>query len=120
MSYQDSVPVVATAAIKQFKAVGIGGTVVATPALALGIAQADAAIGEDVGLVYQGRSRALAGDAITKGDRVTLAASGYIVECGSNELGIGTALQTVTSGSVFEGIFNFAGAKTEVISGHLA
>lgn len=122
MSYQDRVPVVAGQDLtgEQYQAVGIAGTIVGTPSLALGILQEAPASGEDASVAYQGRIKAKAGGAITAGNRLTVTTSGYVTAVGSNELGVGTALETVTSGSVFEGIFNFAGVQTEVISGHLA
>lgn len=120
--YLESVPIVAGADLSdlQYRAITVGGTLAPTASTALGILQNKAALGRDTTAGYLGRSRYRAGAAVTAGDRLTVTASGWLTACGSNELGIGTALGNVGSGGIGEGIFNFAGAKTEVISGHLA
>lgn len=122
MSYLESVPVSAGADLStaQYKAVTISGTIAATNGAALGILQnKPAAAGRDATVGYMGRSRYVAGAGVTEGDRVTVATSGFIIAVSSNELGVGTALGTVSSGGIGEGIFNFAGARTSVVSAHL-
>lgn len=122
MSYLNSVPRNAGQDLTadQYHAVGVGGTIVATATLALGILQNKPRNGEDATVGVSGRSRYRAGAAVSVGDRLTVTTSGWFTACGSNELGIGTALGAVGSGGIGEGTFNFAGAKTEVVSGHLA
>lgn len=123
MSYGEDLPVVAGADLsddEQYKAITISGTIAASATTALGILQNKPKSGEDAAVRAGGRSRARAGGAITAGNRVTVSASGWITACTSNQLGVGTALQSVSSGSIFEGYFNFAGAKTNVVSAHLS
>lgn len=118
MSYNYSVPVVAgqdlSVANTQYKAVAVGGTIAANNTAALGILQNKPQNGEDATLVYLGRSRFLSGGAITAGNRLIVTTSGYVIATTSGSVPVGTALETVSSGGIAEGIFNFSGASTNL------
>ncbi len=122
MGYLMSVPVNAGADLSgsQYHAIQIAGTIATAPTNTLGILQNKPESGEDATAGWLGRSRFRAGGPVTAGNRLTVGAGGWLMAVGSNELGVGTALQTVNSGAIAEGIFNFAGAITEVISANLA
>lgn len=122
MSYRESVPIAATEDLSasQYHAIQIGGTLATAAVNAIGILQNKPTSGQDATACYMGRSRYRAGGAVTGGNRLSITTSGWFTAAGSNELGVGTALGTVSSGGIGEGIFMFAGAKTEVVSAHLA
>jgi len=111
MSYQDRVPVVASADLSssQFLAVGVDGAIAGTVLAAIGSLQDTPAAGEDGSAAYQGRSKLKAGGAITAGALVGVNSTGYFVAISSGGINCGKALEAVSSGSVFEGIVNFAG-----------
>ena len=111
MSYQDRIAVVAAEdhASNQYKAVGIDGLVAGTVIAAFGSLQEAPASGEDCSLAYQGRMKMKAGGAVTKGDLLGVNSTAFFVTVTSGALSCGKALETVTSGSIFEGIGNFAG-----------
>ena len=122
MSYQESVPVKAGADLSaaQYKAVTVSGTIAANNTTALGILQNKPdASGKDATVAYAGRVRYYAGGAVAAGNRLTVTTSGWVTATGSNQIGVGTALGAVSSGGIGEGIFNFTGAKSTVVSGHL-
>lgn len=121
MSYLESVPVVAGADLStmQYKAVAVGGTIAANNTGALGILQNKPISGQDATVGIAGRSRYVAGAAVSAGDRLTVTTSGFIIEANTTALGAGTALGDVASGGIGEGYFNFAGAKSVVTSSHL-
>lgn len=72
-------PVAATAALTQFRAVNIAGAVPAAAATCLGIAQQAAAIGEQCPVVTLGTAIAEAGAAIAAGAALELDASGRVI-----------------------------------------
>lgn len=120
--YQENIPIAAGADLSaaQYKAVAIGGTIAANNGAALGILQnKPAASGRDATVCYAGRSRYVAGAAITAGNRICVTTSGFMVAVTSSDFGVGTALATVSSGEIGEGIFNFAGIRSTVGSAHL-
>lgn len=118
----DNIPIMATEDLtaSQYHAVQIGGTLSTGATNAMGILQNKPISGQAATTRYFGRSRYFAGGAVTAGARLSVTTSGWITAAGSNELGVGTAMGTVSSGGIGEGIFNFAGAKTAVQSAHLA
>lgn len=111
MSYQDRIAVVASAdhSANQYKAVGIDGAIAGTVLVACGSLQDTPASGEDGSLAYQGRMKMKAGGAVTKGDLIGVNSTAFFVTVTSGAPSCGKALETVTSGSIFEGIGNFAG-----------
>lgn len=121
MSYLDSVPVKATEDLSttQYRAINIDGTIANNNGEAIGIQQNKGVSGRDLTAGYAGRSRYVAGAAVAAGARVTVATSGYMTSVASNELGCGTALAAVSSGGIGEGIFNFAGVRSDVASANL-
>ena len=63
--------------------------------------------GEFLTLGYQGEMKFAAGGAVAKGDKVTIATSGWFTTADSNDPILGEAKAAVTSGSVGTGLFNF-------------
>lgn len=110
MSYKYSIPVVATEDLSsaQYHACDIDGTLAQVGDTAIGLLQNKPESGEDGELTFGGRSRFRAGGAVTIGARLTCAASGWVTAAGSGDAIVGRALAAVTSGSIAEGIFNFA------------
>lgn len=113
MSYNNSIPVVIATTdlnhdLAQYHAVIIGGTIAPAGSTACGILQNRPKVGEDGTVVFNGRSRYRAGAAVTAGALVSVAASGWFTTAVSGGYAVGRATQTVTSGSIGEGIFNFA------------
>lgn len=120
--YDNNVPVAAGADLSacQYKAVAVGGTIAANNGATLGILQNKPdAVGKDATVCVFGRSRYSAGGAVTKGNRVTVTTSGWFVAVASNQLGCGTALDTVSSGGIGDGVFNFPGVRSTVTSANL-
>lgn len=121
MSYLESIPVKATEDLSttQYQAINIDGTIANNNGEAIGIQQNKGVSGRDLTAGFLGRSRYKAGDTVTAGARLTVATSGYMTVVASNELGCGTALSAVASGGISEGIFNFAGVRSDVSSSAL-
>lgn len=110
MSYLESVPVEAGADLSsaQYKAIKIDGTI-AADASAIGILQnKPSASGRDATAGYLGRSRYVAGAAVSAGAQLTVTTSGYMITVTSGTAVVGKALGAVSSGGIGEGIFNFA------------
>lgn len=121
MSSYDDVPVDAAADLSaaQYKAVQIGGTIASTNTNALGILQNKPKNGEDASVRIHGRSRYWAGGAVTKGNRLAITTSGWMVAVASNQFGVGIALSTVASGATGDVWLNNLGAPSTVGSAHL-
>ena len=66
--------------------------------------------GESANCGVQGDLPYQAGGAVTKGDKLTVATSGYCTSAGSGDHIVGKAILTTTSGSIGRGMFNFATA----------
>lgn len=98
----------------QYKAVAIGGTIAANNTAAVGILQDKPKSGEGGAAAFSGRSRYVAGAAVSAGAGLMVTTSGYMIAVVSGSLPCGKALESVTSGSIGEGLFNFATAKTNV------
>jgi hypothetical protein len=60
-----------------------------------------------VSVRYAGESRYYAGDAISKGDKLTVTTSGWFTSAGSFDPVIGVSKFDATSGSISQGIFQF-------------
>lgn len=119
-NYRDSVPVIAAADLSTFKnrAVTIGGTLAASNTDAVGILQNTPTTGQDATAAFQGRIKYVAGAAITAGMRLMVQSGGWMIQANTVSFGIGTALGAVSSGGKGEGIFSFAGVKTQITSSH--
>lgn len=102
----------------QYYAIDVDGDISANNG-AIGILQNKPNSGEDASICFLGNAKAKAGGTITAGARVRVTTSGFFVACGSNEFGVGKALEAVGSGGVFEGLFNFINGPTSVVSAHL-
>lgn len=96
----------------QYKAVTIGGVVAATNAAAMGIQQNKPNNTEDLSIQLGGISRFRAGGAVAANGAVKVTTSGWFVACASGDLACGKAFEAVTSGSIGEGVFDFAGARS--------
>jgi hypothetical protein len=113
MSYSNSIAVVVATTdlnndLSQYHAVIIGGTIAPLGRTATGILLNKPKIGEDAQVGYSGRLRYRAGAAVTAGVLLANVASGWFTTAVSGGYTVGRALDTVTSGSIGEGIFNFA------------
>lgn len=108
--YLTSLPFIASINLEQlqYHAVTIGGTLANDGATAMGYSQNKPAIGEDGTLGFMGRSDYRGGAAISAGNQLTIATSGWTVVAGSGDSVIGRAISNVGSGGIGEGIFNFA------------
>lgn len=91
----------------QYKAVDIGGTLAIRTWDSAGLVQTRCDSGEEGSILLQGRSRFVAGGAITRGARVQVTSGGFCTAAASGDLSCGIAEITVTSGSVGRGVFNF-------------
>lgn len=96
----------------QYKAVAIAGTIAANNSAAFGIQQNKPNTGEDLTIAVAGVSRYRAGAAIAANAPVMVTTSGWLITCTSGSMACGKAIEAVTSGSIGEGYFNFAAAKT--------
>lgn len=76
--------------------------------------------GEHAQVAYEGEIKYAAGGAITKGDRVTVSASGWFTEADSNEVAVGHSKVNVTSGSLGVGIFSFPSRQVNLNHTRLA
>lgn len=94
----------------QFCAFALNDNKVANNGLeAIGILQNKPNSGDHATIAYFGESKFRAGGAISVGDEITVATSGYFVAASSlNPAGVvGKCKETVTSGSIGTGIFDF-------------
>lgn len=121
-TYLQSVPVSAGADLSshQYKAVQIDGTLATNNSDALGILQnKPSASGRDATVGYSGRTRYVAGGAVTAGNRLAVQSGGWLTAVTTVQLGVATALGAVSSGGVGEAIVHFAGVRTQITSSHL-
>lgn len=96
----------------QYKVIDVGGTISAANSAALGILKNKPKLGESATIVYAGHAKVYAGAAITAGNRLKTTTSGYVVAVASGDGACGKAIKAANSGSLVEGIFDFAGAAT--------
>lgn len=111
----ESIPVEATEDLspnaRQYKAVDMDGTISATftgLTPSIGILQNKPESGEDMTVGWLGRSRYVAGAAVTAGNLLTVTTSGFMVTVTSGDGVCGRAMNAVSSGETGEGLFNFA------------
>lgn len=111
MSYNDTLAVRAGADLrtKQYMAVEIDGTVAGSSVAAAGLLGNKPNNGEDATVVYQGRSKFVAGGTVAAGNTLGVNSTGYIVAVTSGDPTIGRCEIAANSGSVTHGVFNFAG-----------
>lgn len=95
----------------QYKAVGLHGGVGITAALAAGILQTKALVGDHATLAYRGHVKVLTGAVVNSNAPITVNASGFIVAytpAGSGGLGaVGRMLTQAASGDVSDAIVDF-------------
>jgi len=117
MSVQGDAEVVAIVAgadlrAAEFKVVAVDGTIAATSLAGIGVLQNKPNTGEGASVAYAGHLKAYAGGAITAGARMKVTTSGWLVVVASGDGSVGKALVAANSGSLVEGLFDFAGAAT--------
>jgi hypothetical protein len=99
----------------QYKAVAVvDGKVANNAEEATGILHGKTNSGDHAAASYIGEIRYAAGGAITKGDKLTVATSGWFTTADSNDTIVGEAKETVTSGSNGAGLFAFPAASGKV------
>ncbi len=123
MGYLDSLPIVATENLSfpadglggQYKAIDVDGTFAQANSVPIGIQQGKAQNGDDATAGFSGRSRFVAGGGtIGAGVRLTIANSGYMIAATSGDAMYGRNINSVASGGISEGIFNFATPGTRI------
>jgi hypothetical protein len=110
MSYNETIAVRAGADLrtKQYFACEIDGTLASNAVNATGILANKPNNGEDATLVYQGRSKFIAGGTVAAGNPLTVNATGYFTAATSTDQVVGTCEIAASSGSITHGVFNFA------------
>lgn len=96
----------------QYKAVGVAGTVAAANSAAIGIQLTKPNTDEDLSVQVFGRCKFRAGAAVSANAPIMVTTSGWLITCTSGSMAVGKAISAVTSGSIGDGVFNFASAKT--------
>lgn len=102
----------------QYKVVGVGGTIVATADLALGLVQNKPRNGENATVAYQGNMKGYAGAAVVTTRPITVTTSGFLINVTSGDgvaSPVGMPLVAANSGDIFNFVGNFATAKNTVI-----
>lgn len=92
----------------QYKAMGLDGDVAGTVADAAGVMQNKPKSGEEASIAYLGLSKFRAGGAVSKGEELTVASSGFLVAASSGDRTVGRARFAASSGAVGRGVMNFA------------
>ena len=82
-------------------------------ARALGVLQHQGNSGDHVPVGVAGIMKFTAGAVVSPGDALTPDTSGYVVKVASGDYPIGKALESITSGSVGVGLFDFAQAAQQ-------
>lgn len=110
MSYNDTISVRAGADLtgSQYLAMEIDGTVAGSALAAVGILGNKPASGEDATIVYQGRSKFVAGGTVAAGGPLAVNSTGFFTAATSTDQVVGTCEIAASSGSITHGIFNFA------------
>jgi len=113
MSYSNPIAVDAGADLSaaQYHAIAVGGTIAATNTATMGLLLNKPENAEDASLGYSGRLRFRAGAAVTAGNGVRVTTSGWLIAATSGYPMCGKSIDTVSSGGIGEGIFDFATAK---------
>ncbi len=83
---------------------------------AIGILRNKPLSGAHASVCVIGESKFRAGGAISAGDFITVAGSGWLTECASGQYAVGECREDVTSGSIGVGFFNFATKTYQVNS----
>ncbi len=94
----------------QHFAVVVAGTIAADSLTAVGLIQNKPdASGKQTTVGYSGLMKGNAGAAITKGNKVMVTTSGWLITATSAGNVVGRALLAANSGDLFPGLFNFIG-----------
>lgn len=102
----------------QYKIVGVGGTIVATADLALGVNLRKPKSGEHASVGWMGHMKAYAAAAIVITLPITVTTSGFMINVTSGDgvsTPVGMPLVAANSGDLFEFVGNFALAKNTVV-----
>ena len=92
----------------QWRAVGLGGNLATDSKDAKGISMTKPNSGDDGTMTVDGRSKFVAGGAISKGARLNVTSGGFMVTATSGGYSVGFAETATTSGSVGRGVFDFS------------
>ena len=94
----------------QHKAIVVAGTIAADSLTAVGLVQNKPdATGKQATVGYSGLMKGHAGDSISKGAKVMVTTSGWLITATSAGNVVGRALLAANSGDLFPGLFNFIG-----------
>ena len=94
----------------QHRAIIVAGTLAPDSLTAVGLLQNKPdASGKQATVGYSGLMKGYAGASISKGNRVMVTASGWIITATSAGNVVGRALLAANSGDLFPGLFNFIG-----------
>lgn len=92
----------------RFKAIGLGGTVVASTSRAIGVLYTSARSGERVSALYEGVGKVMVGGAVsTLGYPLTITTSGFFIAASSGGAMVGRAMATAASGDLVEALVDF-------------
>lgn len=96
----------------QFKIIDVAGTISAANGAALGVLINKPKSGEDATIAYSGHMKAYAGGSITRGARLKVTTSGFLIVVASGDGSCGKAMLAANSGSFVEFLGDFVGAST--------
>lgn len=98
---------------RQYHAIALNdGKLANNGAEASGILQGKPISGDHASVGYVGEMKYRAGLAVTLGDKLTVTTSGWLIPATSGSTVVGKGVDTVTSGSIGNGIFSFAAGDT--------
>jgi len=103
------IPVTAGTDLRAFqhRVVTIAGVLPARTYESRGLLETRTDSGEDGTIAVHGRSRFVAGGAVSRGDRLQVTSGGFMTLAASGDLSVGFAEAAITSGSVGRGVFDF-------------
>lgn len=111
---QEVVAIVAGADLRtmQYKVIDVAGTISAANSAALGVLLNKPNTNEGASVAYAGHMKAYAGGTITKGARLKVTTSGFLVVVASGDGACGKSLSAANSGSLVDFIGDFGPAAT--------
>jgi hypothetical protein len=93
----------------QYLAVGVAGTIAATPGAAIGILQNKPKINEGARVAFSGHMKGRVGAAVSAGDVLVVTTSGFLITNATSTSGVvGKAIKAANSGSPVEMIADFS------------
>jgi hypothetical protein len=112
VSEKVAIPAAADLSAAQYKIVDVAGTISAANSAALGVLYNKPKSGEGATVAVSGHMKAYAGGTITKGARLKVTTSGFLVVVASGDGTCGKSMAAANSGSLVEFVGNFALAST--------